>query len=38
MEELMNFYLLTWYPLIVLGLYLWTSFLHNRDNEILVHG
>ena len=35
MENFLNYHLPEWYPLIVLGFYLWTSFLHRHDNELL---
>lgn len=35
METLLNYHLPEWYPLLVLGLYLWTSFLHKRNYRLL---
>lgn len=31
MENFLNYHLPIWYPLVILGLYFWTTFLHKRD-------
>lgn len=37
MENFLDYHLPIWYPLIVLGIYLWTDFLHKHDYEVLAN-
>ncbi len=37
MEDFLNYHLPEWYPMVMLGVYLWTSFLHKHDYEVLAN-